>query len=102
LDNVDWTYGNRSIAEEAIDKVKEFVSAIKIFDTNEDYSGLVSVAKSCNYKSVTVCQGWALFFFRAPHKFFYWSEVRKHFFEVNLSQKTYSKQINTVINLNIT
>lgn len=37
LDDKDWQVGNRSIAEEAIDKVKEFVSNIKIFDAPETY-----------------------------------------------------------------
>lgn len=37
LDDMEWTHGNRSIAEEALDKVKEFVSGIKIFDSHEDY-----------------------------------------------------------------
>jgi len=47
-------------------------------------------------------QGWALLFFRGPHKKKIWPMGRKYFFEVNLSQKTYSKQINTVIDLNLT
>jgi len=29
--------------------------------------------------------------------YFYWSQGRHHFFKVNLSQKPYSKQINTVL-----
>lgn len=37
LDDKDWQIGNKSIAEEAIDKVKEFVSNIKIFDAPETY-----------------------------------------------------------------
>jgi len=47
-------------------------------------------------------KGWALFFSRGLHKKNYWSEGHKHFFEVNLSQKTYSKNIYTVIILNLT
>jgi len=52
----------------------------------------------CLYLTCVVQQGWALFFFRGLHNLFYWSEGRKHFFEINLSQIFYSKQINTVIN----
>jgi len=38
LDDIrDWDSGNKSIAEEAIDKVKEFVSKVKFFDTPDDY-----------------------------------------------------------------
>jgi len=37
LDDKDWQIGNKSIAEEAIDKVKEFVGGIKIFDNPEDH-----------------------------------------------------------------
>jgi len=33
----DWNSGNKSIAEEAIDKVKEIVGRVKIFDTSSDY-----------------------------------------------------------------
>lgn len=39
LDDRDWQIGNKSIAEEAIDKVKEFVGGIKIFDSQEDRFG---------------------------------------------------------------
>ena len=39
LDDIkDWNSGNKSIAEEALDKVKEIISGIKLFDTAEDYS----------------------------------------------------------------
>jgi hypothetical protein len=38
LDDIrNWDTGNKSIAEEAIDKVKEFVKGVKIFDSAEDY-----------------------------------------------------------------
>ena len=38
LDDIrDWESGNKSIAEEAIDKVKEVVSKVKFFDNPEDY-----------------------------------------------------------------
>ena len=38
LDDIrDWQSGNKSMAEEAIDKVKEFVSKVKFFDTPDDY-----------------------------------------------------------------
>lgn len=38
LDDIkDWQSGNKTIAEEAIDKVKEFVSSIRIFDNPDDF-----------------------------------------------------------------
>jgi hypothetical protein len=38
LDDIrDWQSGNKSMAEEAIDKVKEFVSKVKFFDSPDDY-----------------------------------------------------------------
>jgi len=33
----DWNSGNKSIAEEAIDKFKEIVGRVKFFDTASDY-----------------------------------------------------------------
>ena len=33
----DWNSGNKSIAEEAIDKFKEIVGRVKFFDTGSDY-----------------------------------------------------------------
>jgi len=33
----DWNSGNKSIAGEAIDKVKEIVGRVKFFDTGSDY-----------------------------------------------------------------
>jgi len=33
----DWNSGNKSIAGEAIDKFKEIVGRVKIFDTSSDY-----------------------------------------------------------------
>ena len=36
LDDVDWVAGNRSMAEEVVDKVKELVSSgIKIFESDK-------------------------------------------------------------------
>jgi len=53
-------------------------------------------------KVVILTQGWALFFFRGPHNFCLMVRGPQTSFEVNLSQKTCSEQINSVINLNIT
>jgi len=33
----DWNSGNKSIAEEAVDKFKEIVGRVKFFDTSSDY-----------------------------------------------------------------
>lgn len=35
----DWNSGSKSIAEEALDKVKEIFSGIKWFDSQDEYNG---------------------------------------------------------------
>jgi len=53
LDDLEWTHGNRSKTEEALDKVKEFVGSIKMFSANEDEEkeGLVSGLSSLIFLS---------------------------------------------------
>jgi len=52
----DWNSGNKTIAEEAIDKVKEIFGRVKFFDTSSDYPYVgLSVLRPKSFILLVIC-----------------------------------------------